>query len=104
MAARIAQMVRALQLAAVRAFLECFSGQRIMAAAHTALRGGSFPFGDSHLGTYSISKYNEFLRAIGQSVHPDKRRLSAPDSSLYWQVKRRLYAFLRAMQGNKAIG
>ena len=56
MAACVAQMVRTLQLAAVRAFLECFGGQRIMAAAHTALRRGSFAFWDSHVGTYSISK------------------------------------------------
>jgi hypothetical protein len=53
-------MVRTLQFAAIWAFLECVNGQRIMAAAHTALRGGSFAFWDSHVGTYSISKVTNF--------------------------------------------
>jgi hypothetical protein len=49
-------MVRAFQLAAVRAFLKGFNLQRIMATTHAALRRRGFSLGDSHLGTCSISK------------------------------------------------
>jgi len=51
MAASIAQIMRTLQFATVRAFLERFDAQRIVAAAHTATGRGRFPLGDSHVGT-----------------------------------------------------
>jgi hypothetical protein len=55
MAAGLAHIVRQLQLAAVRTFLELLGGQRMMAAAHVALRGRSFSLGDSHSGTCLMS-------------------------------------------------
>ena len=54
MAARRAQIVRQLQFPAIRAFLELGRRQRVVAAAHVALRGRSFSLGDSHSGTFSI--------------------------------------------------
>jgi hypothetical protein len=57
MAACIAHMVRAFQLAAIGAFLKGFNLQRIMAATHAALGRRSFSFGDSHVGTCSVSIY-----------------------------------------------
>ena len=53
MAARRAEVVRALQFATVRALVESFDLQRIMAAAHAPAAGGSFSLRDSHFGTYS---------------------------------------------------
>ena len=50
-AAGRAQVVRQLQLAAIRAFLEARRLQRMMAAAHVALRRRSFSLGDGHCGT-----------------------------------------------------
>ncbi|KFG90189.1 hypothetical protein BV98_001992 [Sphingobium herbicidovorans NBRC 16415] len=50
-ATSVAQIVRTLQFTAVGTFLECFDAQRIVAAAHTAAGRGSFPLGDSHVGT-----------------------------------------------------
>ena len=50
-AARTAQIVRAFQLAAIRAFLIRLNRQRIMAAAHVALGGGGFSLWNGHLGT-----------------------------------------------------
>jgi hypothetical protein len=51
MAARGAQVVRALQLTAIAAFLKRFGRQRIVAAAHPALRRGGFAFWNSHYRT-----------------------------------------------------
>src|SRR5690242_3163915 len=51
MAARRAQIVRALQLAAVRAFLERLDLQRIMGPTHAALGGRSLSLRDGHFGT-----------------------------------------------------
>ena len=51
MAAGVAQIVRALQFTAVRAFLERFDAQSVVAAAHAATGRRSFPLGDSHVGT-----------------------------------------------------
>ena len=48
--ARTTHVVRALQFATVRAFLECFHGQLVMAAAHAALGRRSLSFGDGHFG------------------------------------------------------
>ncbi|NIJ17501.1 hypothetical protein FHS54_002490 [Sphingobium vermicomposti] len=50
-AAGLAQIVRALEFTAIRAFLERFDAQRIMAAAHATAGRGSFPLWDSHVGT-----------------------------------------------------
>jgi hypothetical protein len=54
MAAFGAQIVRQLELAAIRAFLIVDRLQRMMAAAHVALRRRCFSFGDGHPGTCSI--------------------------------------------------
>jgi len=51
MAARAAHYVRALEFAAVRAFLECSDAERIVAAAHAALGGRSLSLRDGHFGT-----------------------------------------------------
>jgi predicted HAD superfamily Cof-like phosphohydrolase len=51
MAAGVAEIVRALEFAAVRAFLIGLDAQRVMAAAHAAAGRGRFPLGDSHVGT-----------------------------------------------------
>src|SRR5205823_4273739 len=51
-AASRAQIVRQLQFAAVRAFLELRRGQRMMAAAHVPLGRRGFSFRDSHCGTF----------------------------------------------------
>ena len=52
-AAGVAQIVRTLQLTAIRAFLEGVDRQRVVAAAHVALRGRSLSLGDGHVGTCS---------------------------------------------------
>jgi hypothetical protein len=56
MAARRAHVVRQLEFATVRAFLELGGLQRMMAAAHVPLRrrGFSFSLRDSHCGTFEI--------------------------------------------------
>jgi hypothetical protein len=56
MTTSIAQMVRTLQFTTIGAFLIRSNFERIMAAAHAALRRRCFSFGDSHFGTCSISK------------------------------------------------
>src|SRR3546814_14913826 len=48
MAAGVAEVVRALQLAAVRAFLKGFDLQAVVAATHSALRGRGFSLGNGH--------------------------------------------------------
>jgi hypothetical protein len=60
MAAPLAEIVREPQFAAIRAFLEIHWLQRMMAAAHVALRGRSFSLRDGHVGTCSVSKI-EFM-------------------------------------------
>ena len=55
MTARGAKVVRALQLTAVRALMECFDLQRIMAAAHAPAGRARFSLGDSHRGTCSCN-------------------------------------------------
>ena len=49
-----AEIVRALQFAAVRAFLERLDAQRIMAATHAALGRGRFSLWDSHEAPVSV--------------------------------------------------
>jgi hypothetical protein len=68
MAACIAHMVWALQFATIRAFLKRFNRERIMAATHAALGRRSFSFGDSHLGTCSISIKSAFPRLYGTNA------------------------------------
>src|SRR3546814_4807527 len=48
MAAGVAKVVRALQLAAVRAFLKGCDLQAVVAATHAALRGRGFSLGNGH--------------------------------------------------------
>jgi hypothetical protein len=50
-AASVAQVVRALQFAAIAALMESFDLQRVMAAAHATAGRRGFSFGDSHFGT-----------------------------------------------------
>jgi hypothetical protein len=52
-AASVAQIVRALELTTIAAFVECFHFQRIMAAAHAPAGRRGFSFWDSHSGTCS---------------------------------------------------
>jgi hypothetical protein len=54
MAAGDAQIVREMKLAAIRAFLVIDRLQRMVAAAHIALRRRGFSFRDGHSGTCSI--------------------------------------------------
>jgi hypothetical protein len=49
-----AQVVRQFELAAIRAFLEGFGAQRVVAAAHIPPGRRCFSLGDCHLGTCSI--------------------------------------------------
>jgi hypothetical protein len=58
MAARLAHVVRELQLAAIRTFLELGRRQRVMAAAHVPLRRRGFSFWDSHCGTFECKSDN----------------------------------------------
>src|SRR5207302_5976392 len=53
-AARRTEIMRKLQLTAVRAFLELRRRQRVMAAAHVPLRRRSFSLRDSHCGTFEF--------------------------------------------------
>jgi hypothetical protein len=64
MATGAAHIVGTLEFTAVGAFLERFDAQRIVATAHTALGGGRFPFGDSHIGTL-------FRKSIRLCERPD---------------------------------
>src|SRR5947209_13903482 len=54
MAASRAHVVRQLQFAAVRAFLERSRLEPMMAAAHVPLRRRSFSLRDSHCGTFEL--------------------------------------------------
>jgi hypothetical protein len=56
-AAGVAEVVRALQFAAVAAFVEGFDLQRVVATAHAPAGGRRFSLGDSHFGTCSC-KYD----------------------------------------------
>jgi hypothetical protein len=53
-AASRAQIVRQLQFAAIRAFLELGQRQRVMAAAHVPLGRRGFSLRDSHCGTFDV--------------------------------------------------
>jgi hypothetical protein len=52
-AASVAEVVGALQLAAVGAFMESLNLQRVMATTHATAGGGGLSFRDSHFGTCS---------------------------------------------------
>src|SRR5690606_4426851 len=60
-----AEVVRTLQLAAVRAFVECLDLQRIVRTAVAAAMGRYFSLGDSHCGTCS-SKIRVLRAALGE--------------------------------------
>jgi hypothetical protein len=60
--------VRQAKLAAIRAFLEVGRLQRMMAAAHVALRRRSFSFRDGHPGTCSNS-FEFMMRASWKPVN-----------------------------------
>jgi hypothetical protein len=59
MTARLAHVVRQLQLAAIGAFLELSRRQRMVAAAHIPLGRRSFSLWDSHCGTF-LCKFGSF--------------------------------------------
>jgi len=66
-AAGVAEVVRALELTAVRALLERRRGQRVMAAAHVPLGGRRFSLRDSHaapLNALSSIKIATILRLV----------------------------------------
>jgi hypothetical protein len=65
MAAGRAQIVRQLEFAAIRAFLERGGLQRMVAAAHVALRRRGFSLGDSHAAPSNANNKNcDDLRLI----------------------------------------
>jgi hypothetical protein len=70
MAAGAAQIVGALQFAAIVAFMECFNLQRIMAAAVAAAMRGYFTFRDSHCRACSLKIY------VSIKIHGRSRRWS----------------------------
>jgi uncharacterized protein len=74
--ASIAQIVRALEFTAVRAFLEGLDAQRVVAAAHTATGGRSFPLGDSHVGTL----FRILIWLCDWPVSEDTRTPTAPQT------------------------
>ena len=53
MVASVAQAMRTLQFAAVRALVEGFNLQRIVATTHPTTGGRCFSLGDGHFGTCS---------------------------------------------------
>src|SRR5574338_335946 len=59
MTACLAHVVRQLQLAAVRAFLELGGLQSMMAAAHVPLGRRGFSLRDSHCGTFENCEFNK---------------------------------------------
>src|SRR5690606_23532474 len=69
-AAGRAQIVGALQLATVRAFLESLDGQLVMAAAHAALGRRCFSLRDSHAGTCSKSSKKFKTCRLPQATGP----------------------------------
>src|SRR3954451_2355727 len=73
MAAGGAEVVRKPELAAIRAFLVVDRLQRVMAAAHVALRRRGFSLGDSHPGTCS----NKLGFACGEHGAKGQRRSAA---------------------------
>jgi hypothetical protein len=66
MAAVAADVVRTLQFATVRAFVECFDLERIVRATHAATGRRYFSLGDSHGGTNSSN--NTCVRATGAMI------------------------------------
>jgi hypothetical protein len=77
MAAGRAEVVRALQFAAVRALVESFDLQRIMAATHAATAGGSFLLGTAISAPIpEIYELDDKSRPICVAAQADaKRRL-----------------------------
>src|SRR6186997_1771360 len=66
MAAGLAQIVRQLELTAVRALLKRRGLQRMVAAAHVALGGRGFSFRNGHRGT-CLESITKKLATIGAS-------------------------------------
>jgi hypothetical protein len=71
MAAGCTQIVRQAELAAIRALLIIYRLQRVVAAAHVALRGRRFSLWDGHPGTYSIRL--EFMMWAGAKTKANSR-------------------------------
>jgi hypothetical protein len=65
MTAGVAQIMRALELAAIATFVERFDLQRIMAAAHAPAGRASFSLRDSHFGTCSSKLLRCLKAALG---------------------------------------
>ena len=86
--------MRALQLAAVGAFVEGFDLQRIVRAAIAPAMRRYFSFGDSHCGTCSLNSSNiDFEAALGQALC---RCASAPEQPVEHAAKARAIANFRA--------
>src|SRR5690606_11261208 len=71
-AAMPAQIVRTLQFAAVRAFVECLDLQRIMRPAIAPAMRRYFSFRDSHSGTCSLKPVC-LTAALGDALRPRMR-------------------------------
>jgi hypothetical protein len=65
MSAMVAQIVRTLQFAAVRALVMSFDLERIMRTAVAAAMGRYFSFGDGHGGTCSSINSRWLVAALG---------------------------------------
>jgi hypothetical protein len=78
MPAGIAQIVRALQLATVRAFLKRLDGQGVMRAAHAPAGGRSLSLGNGHLGTFYSDQQLGFRPRYAQPMIRASRTPGAP--------------------------
>src|SRR6188768_2415536 len=100
MAAGDAQIVRALELAAIRALLEGGHGQRIVRPAHAALRRRGLSFRNGHFGTFSRTNRikSRYARMVlrASAGRADARRTRADRS----RSEPRLYRFLPHLQGS----
>jgi predicted HAD superfamily Cof-like phosphohydrolase len=98
MTAGVAQMVWTLQFTAIGTFLIGSNFERIMAAAHAALRGRCFSFGDSHFGTCSISKSISSKTPLAKEVVVATNSQDQPRSSAHVCVNGAIYLFFDALQ------
>jgi hypothetical protein len=72
MAAMSAEIVRALEFAAVRALVKCISLERVMRAAIAPAMRRNFSLGDSHDGTCSLKTLISLTAALGHAAIPRK--------------------------------
>jgi hypothetical protein len=72
MAASLAQIVRALELTTIGAFVECFGLERIMRPADAPAVRRYFSFRDSHCGTCSLNISMFLTTGLGEAPCPFK--------------------------------